>query len=390
MVRSYKYRLYPTGDQKLHLEHHFGCCRMVWNLALTVKKTAWQSASININRFELQRQLIELKKEYDWLCNVNAQSLLAVLLNLDKAYRNFFNGFGYPRFKRKSGRQSFQCPQGVKIQNGQIVIPRVRGIKTSQSYVFVGKIKTVTIFKTPSGKFYASVLVDSENCNKLKSEVKERSTTGVDIGIKSFAVTSGGRSFKPNQHLKNNLKRLQCLQKRSARKKKGSKNRKKSYIAVALLYEKITNQRVDYIHKITTELIRDNQVDTFVIEDLNVAGMVKNRKLSRVISDASFGEFSRQMKYKCDWYGKNLIVIDRFAPSSKRCSNCGMINDNLTLDNREWTCECGAMHDRDLNAAKNIKYYGLLKHSGEGISGEPVESRRLRRAKKQEKIVNNC
>jgi len=208
---------------------------------------------------------------------------------------------------------------------------------------------------------------------------------GIDLGIKSFVVTSDGRFYEPNRFLKNSLARLKCLQRRASRKKKGSNNRKKANLCVAILHEKITNQRADYIHKITTGLIRDNQAETFVIEDLNVVGMLKNRKLSQAISDVSFGEFFRQLAYKCEWYGKNLIQIGRFEPSSKTCSDCGAINDAITLADREWTCEkCGSAHDRDLNAAKNIKAMGLKQYSPEGIRVEPVEPRRLRRTKKQE------
>jgi putative transposase len=230
-------------------------------------------------------------------------------------------------------------------------------------------------------------LVDNKKDPTINKPVSETKTIGIDVGIKSFAVCSHGLSFESNRYLKNSLERLRCLQRRASRKKKGSNNRKKANKCVSILHERITNQRVDYCHKVTTGLIRDNQAETFVIEDLAVVNMLKNKKLSQAISDVSFGEFFRQLKYKSEWYGKNLIVIDRFAPSSKRCSDCGEINQELTLADREWTCVCGSHHDRDLNAAINIKHFGLqqvLNNSPVGSRGGPVESRRLRRVKKQE------
>jgi putative transposase len=389
MLRAYKYRLLPNLTQQTMMGHHFGCCRMVWNLALSAKKAAYETAQINISRYDLQKQLIDLKKEYPWLYEVNAQSLQSVLLNLDNAYKSFFKGGGFPRFKSKKGYSSFQCPQNVKVIGDSIQLPKIGKVSFINSRKFEGKIKTVTISKTPTGKYYASILVDNEKGLPIKTAINPHKTIGIDVGIKSFAICSDGRSFEPNRKLKENLKRLQCLQCRASRKKKGSNNRKKANKCVAILHERIKNQRVDYCHKVTTGLIRDNQAETFVIEDLAVVNMLKNRKLSQAISDVSFGEFFRQLKYKCEWSGKNLIVINRFDPSSKRCSDCGEINQELTLADREWTCTCGIHHDRDLNAAKNIKYFGLQqtifkKKTPEGIGEEPVESRRLRRAKKQE------
>lgn len=390
MLKTAKYRLYPTQAQKQQLEQHFGTCRLVWNLALEVKQRAWKSANINLTRYDLQKQLVDLKREFPWLYEVNSQSLLSVLLNLDNAYNQFFNGGGFPKFKSKRGAQSFRCPGNFRrIEWGKkkIDIPKIRGIKFRGSVFFIGEIRTITIIRTVTGKYFACVLIDDKVSAPAPKAIETDSSIGIDVGIKSFALISDGRSFQPNRFLKNSLKRLQCLQGRASHKKKGGQNRKKCNLKVALLHERITNQRTDYIHKITTNLIRDKQTETFVVEDLNLFGMTQNRRLARSISDASFGEFFRQMKYKCGWYGKNLIVIDRFAPSSKRCSDCGKINDELTLADREWRCSCGAHHDRDLNAAKNIKFFGL--NTPVGSRGEPVESRRKRRAEKQEKVLVN-
>lgn len=390
MLRAYKYRIYPNADQARKIEQHFGSCRLVWNLALAAKKQAYESSRINLSRYDLQKQLIDLKESYPWLYNTNAQSLQSVLLDLDNAYKGFFNKGGFPKFKKKSGHQSFQCPQNVQVVSDLLIIPKIKNIPIRLSRQFEGKIKTVTISKTPTGKYFASVLVETNQNLPVKPAIIPQTTVGVDLGIKSFVITSDGRKFEPNRKLKNSLQRLKVLSRRVSRKKKGSGNRKKAIKQLSTLHEKITNQRTDYIHKITHALTHDNQVDSIVVEKLNVVGMLKNRKLSQSISDVSFGEFIRQLKYKCDWYGKNFIQIGTFEPSSKTCSNCKSINQELTLAHREWTCHnCGTIHDRDYNAAMNIKEMGLEKtilnnQTGAGSSGEPAEKRRLRRSKKQE------
>lgn len=386
MLKSYKYRIMPSDAQKEIIEHHFGCCRLVWNLALAAKIAAYDANKTNVSRYDLQKQLLDLKKEYSWLYGANAQSLQSVLLNLDSAYKNFFRKGGFPKFKSKKGRQSFQCPQAVSLTSNLLRLPKIGVVKIVLSREFKGKIKTVTISKTPTNKYFASILVDNGNPLPIKQDVIAEKTIGIDVGIKSFVVTSDGRYFLPNRFFKKNIERLKVLQRRNEKKKKGSCNRKKSSIHISNLYEKIKNQRLDYIHKITTQIIRDNQVDSFVIEDLNVSGMMRNRKLSQAVSDVSWANFFEILKYKCEWYGKNLIKINRFTPSSKRCNSCGSINNELSLSDRKWKCQtCNSVHDRDENAAKNIKHFGLLnKLSPEGIREEPVELRRLRRTKKQE------
>lgn len=385
MLKTFKYRLYPTPAQQKQVDDTMSICRFVYNLGLETKVRAWQSARVNLSAYDLQKQLTDAKQEYDWLRIPASNALDATLENMDAAYRKFVNGGAFPKFKKKRSRQSFACPNNLRRINfdkQELSICKIPNIPIRVSRRFTGVIRTVTICRTPTGRYFASILVDTGEITLGKSSVNPQSTVGLDVGIKSFVVTSDGRSFEPNRFLKNSLKRLRCLQRRASRKKKGSNNRKKANLSVATLHEKITNQRVDYCQKITTQLIRDNQAESFVIEDLAVVNMLKNGKLSQAISDVSFGEFFRQMKYKCEWHGKNLIIIDRFAPSSKRCSDCGVINQALTLADREWTCECGSHHDRDYNAAKNIKFFGL--NAPVGSRGEPVESRRLRRAKKQE------
>jgi putative transposase len=388
MLKAYKYQLFPNKRQSEMIEKTLGICRLTFNLGLETKIRAWQSAQKRLSAIDLCYQLPELKAAYPWMNEVDSQAIQASIKKLDNAFDGFFKGKGFPKFKSKRCRQSFQCPNNtrrVDFEKGMITVPKIPNIKAAISRTFDGQIKTITISRTPTGKYFASVLVDNKRELPTKAAIDPTTTVGIDLGIKSFVVTSDGRFYEPNRYLKNSVQRLKCLQRRASRKKKGSNNRKKANLCVAILHEKITNQRADYIHKITTALCRDNQADTFVIETLNVVGMLKNRKLSQAISDVSFGEFVRQMRYKCEWYGKNLVQIGRFEPSSKTCSTCGHIKQDLTLADREWACEgCGTTHDRDLNAAKNIKQMGLKQYSPEGIRKEPVEPRRLRRTKKQE------
>lgn len=395
MLRAYKYRIYPNKNQSQLIDKTIDTCRIIYNLALETKIYAWQSAKINLTAYDLINQLPELKEANMWMNEIDSQALQAAVKNVETAFKGFYKGGGYPKFKSKrKATQSFHCPTNTRRidwRKSTLTIPKIKNIPIAlhKNRHFEGTIKTLTISKTRTEKYFVSIVIDDKKTSPSKPTITEQNTIGIDVGIKSFVVTSNGMQFEPNRFLKNSLHRLKCLQRRAARKHKNGNNRKKANLRVALLHEKITNQRNDYIHKLTTQLIRDSQTDCFVIENLGVAGMLKNRKLSHALADVSFGLFFRAMKYKCDWYGKNLIVIDRFAPSSKRCSQCGDINNTLTLTHREWTCKCGQRHDRDINAAQNIKHFGLKKYSGAGSSDEPVELRRLRRAKKQESTSND-
>lgn len=392
MYKAYKYRIYPTKDQKYTIDKTLSICRLVYNLALEVKISAWKAKQINITAFDLMRQFTELRREYNWMKEASGSAVYSRIYNIDAAFKGFFKGNGYPQFKKKRGTQSYQERNGrrrLDWDKGLLTLPRIKDIPIKLSRRFEGEIRTITISRTATGKYYASILVKMDLMSPEPPDVAADSAVGIDIGLHSYAITSDGRFMQPNRNLEKSLQRLKCLQRRVTNKKKGSNNRIKALRRVAILHEQISNQRYDYIHKTTTYIVRDNQATTFVIEDLNVSGMLKNQNISKAIQDASFYEFSRQMKYKCEWYGKNLINIDQFAPSSKRCSDCGEINQNLTLADREWTCVCGCHHDRDLNAAKNIKWFGLQQTifkntTPEGIGEGPVESRRLRRAKKQE------
>lgn len=372
------------------IDKTIGVCRLVYNLALELKIRAYQSAGVRLSAYEIQKELKELRKEYDWIAEVNSQALVNSINMVDAAFKNFFAGKGFPKFKGKRSGGSFRCVTNLRRidwAKSTLTVPKIAAIPITLSRKFEGQIRTVTISRTPSGKYFASVLVKSPQLKPVLPTIKPETTVGLDVGVKSFVVASTGRSFDANRKLKSSMARLKCLQRRASRKQKGSNNRKKAKLCVAILHEKITNQRTDYIHKITTGLIRDNQAETFVIESLNVAGMLRNHNLAQAISDASFGEFARQMKYKCEWYGKNLIEIGVFEPSSKMCSECGAINKTLTLADREWLCaSCGTSHERDLNAAINIRNIGLKKYSPVGSGGEPVESSAIAEAMKHGNI----
>ncbi len=395
MLRAYKYRIYPTPDQEVMISKHLGCTRWLYNYALNKKVTAYQKDKTNISRFQLQAELPILKKQEDteWLSEVNAQSLQAVLRNLDMAYTRFFKQKkGFPKFKSKhSNKQSFQIPQRTKIDwaNSTITIPNIKTVSIVLSREFKGDIKTVTISKTPTNKYYASILVDTDIKSKKKRKIKENSAMGIDLGLTHFATLSNGEKIDNPRYLRESLDRLKILQRRASKKVKGSENRKKANLKVARQHEKITNQRTDFLHKLTYELTHDNQVHTICIEDLAVSNMVKNHRLALSISDAGWGKFRELLTYKCDWYGKNLIVIGRYEPSSKLCS-CGELNKDLALSDRKWTCKhCGAEHDRDILAANNIKQMGLHpRNSGAGCSGALLEVSSIDEPTKEENKSN--
>lgn len=283
---------------------------------------------------------------------------------------------GFPRFKSCKGRQSFQCPQHCRVDfnNGTITIPKAKGIPAVLHREFKGSVKTVTVSMTPSGKYFASVLVDTDIQELSLTGIQSDTTLGIDLGIKSLAVCSDGRTFDNPKNLQHSLDRLAVLQKRLSRKHKGSVNRNKARIRVSRLQEHIANCRKDNLHKITHALTHDSQVRTVCMEDLNVKGMQRNHHLAQSVGDASFGMFLTMLEYKCKWYGVNLVKIDRFAPSSKACGKCGYIYKELKLCERNWTCPvCGTHHERDLNAARNIKEFGLNALPTERGNVKPVD-----------------
>lgn len=380
MLRAYKYRIYPTNEQKVLFSKTFGCCRFVYNWALNLKITAYKECKETLGNVYLTNLMkSDLKAEHEWLSEVNSQSLQSALRNLDTAYTNFFRNtkaVGFPRFKSRRDRQSFLCPQHCRVdfEKGTITIPKAKDIPAVLHRKFKGAVKNVTVSMSPSGRYFASVLVDTSIQELPVTPVQDDTALGIDLGIKSLAVCSDGRTFDNPKNLQGSLKRLALLQKRLSRKQKGSSNRNKARIRVARLQEHIANCRKDNLHKITHALTHDSQVRTICMENLNVKGMQRNHHLAQAVGDASFGMFFTMLEYKCRWYGVNLVKIDRFAPSSKTCGKCGYIYKGLKLSERSWTCpECGMRHDRDLNAACNIKEFGLKALPTERGKVKPVD-----------------
>jgi len=364
MLKAFKFRLAPAKVQSELINKHIGCSRFVFNLALECKQMAYAGAKVNLTCFDLNKQIPELKKECIWLKEVNSQSLQSAIVNLDKAFTNFFKGRNdFPRFKSKhKGTQSFQVPQFVTIEDDKLFLPKFKtGIKIILHRKFKGEIRTVTISRTPTGKYFASVLVDNKKELPDKKLIRENTTVGIDLGIKSFIVTSDGLQVDNPKYLKKSLLHLKYLQRQVSKKVKGSNSRKKSVFKLAIQHEKVANQRKDFLNKLSSKIISENQ--TICIEDLAVSNMIKNHKLAQAISDCGWSMFVNMLEYKADWYGKNLLRIGKFEPSSKLCSKCGAKNDTLTLADREWLCaNCGTLHDRDLNAAINIKTFALRNH----------------------------
>ena len=360
MLKTYKYRIYPTQEQKEQMQKIFGQVRFVYNLGLETKISAYTGNKKNIDMFDLNNQIKELKdNECPWLKESPSQALQASIRNLDNAYTNFFRGNGFPKFKNKHGKQSFQLPQGVYLENEkQIFIPKLKLINIDLHRIFKGEIKTVTVSKSTTNKYFVSIMVETGELKPEKKPIKIGTSVGIDLGIKDFVITSDGKKFENKDFFKSTMQKLRVEQRSLSRKKKGSNHYLKQKMIVALLHEHIKNQRQDYLHKISLFLVKN--YDTICMENLNVSGMVKNHNLARSISDMGWRELRTMVEYKCDWYGKNQSIIGRFDPSSKTCSNCGHINKELTLNDREWTCvKCNTKHDRDENAAKNIRNFGL-------------------------------
>ena len=329
-------------------------------LCFEQKITVFQTENKNLSRFDIQADLPNLKKQEEtkWLKDINSQTLQASLENLDKAYTRFFKEKkGFPKFKsKKDNRQSFQVPQSGKVnfEKSKLYLPKFKkGINIVLSRHFEGQVKTITISKTPTNKYFASILVETNDVIPIKVPIDENKAVGIDLGIKTFAVLSDGTSIENPRNLKRSLKRLKKKQRALSRKTKGSKNRHKARIKLAVLHEKIANQRLDFLHKTTTMIVKN--YDTICLETLRPSNMVKNHKLAQALSDIAIGKFNELIEYKAEWYGKNILRIGQFLPSSKLCT-CGIINRELKLSDRIWTCQsCNTTHDRDNLASNNIK-----------------------------------
>ena len=292
-----------------------------------------------------------MKKEFQWLQEVNSQPLQQTLKDLETAYSRFFKGKAkFPRFKKRSHQQSFRVPQNFSItEKGKLKLPKMSHIKMVIHREIEGDIKSVTLSTTPSGKYYASIVTELD----IPKAPLNGDQIGMDLGLKDFCMNNKPEKFENPRYFQRSLRRLKIRQRRLSRNDKDSNNRKKARVKVAKINEKVANQRLDYQHKISLKLTKENQVIS--CEDLNIKGMVKNRKLAKQISDVAWGQFLTLLDYKGDIYGCEIKREDRFFPSSKRCSNCGYIKEDLTLKDREWTCpECGMNHDRDINACHNL------------------------------------
>ena len=372
MKKTYEYRIYPTGEQKSLLAKHFGHCRWMYNYALSRKIESYKQTGKTLSRYDIQAEIPVLKKQEatEWLKEVNSQSLQAVLIHLDTAYNKFFTkAGGFPKFKNSKSKQSFEIPKNLKVnfESGYIELPKFKTpIKTMFHREFIGEIRTCHIKRSNAGSYYVTILVEDGKELPSKPEIRKETAIGIDVGITSFAVTSEGEEIANPRHFVTCQRRLASIQRSFSRKiklkKKGeplSKNAEKVKRDLQLLHEHVANQRKDFLHKVTARLIRENQ--TICIEDLNVKGMMNNRKLSKHIGDAGWGMFFQFLRYKSDWYGSNIVTIGRFEPSSKTCSKCGYIKHDLTLRDRTWVCPvCGEHHDRDVNAAINIRDFSFV------------------------------
>jgi len=368
MYKAYKYRLYPDEEQKIMLSKIFGCCRFVFNYYLAMRISAYKEDKASLNKTECNNHLNrELKGEKEWLREVDKFTLTNSVYNLDKAYQNFFRRVksgktpGFPKFKSKYNNQQSYTTNftsgNIKVMFGEnlVKLPKLTYIKAVLHREFEGQIKSATVSKTCSDKYYVSVLVETAQVGLPEIATK----IGIDLGLKEYAVSSNGEIHGNPRTLAKYEKKKNRMQKRLSRKQKGSSNRNKHRKKLAKIHERIANIRKDSLHKLSREIVNENQV--IISEDLNVSGMMKNHNLAKAISDVSWSEFMQYLAYKSEWYGRTYHKIDPFYPSSQLCHVCGYKNAAVKdLKVREWVCpECDALHDRDINAAKNILAKGL-------------------------------
>lgn len=389
-MNTYKFKILPTRAQQDRLDQMFGCSRFVWNYFLDLNNKIYLEAKEkdlkkkHLNYYDCANQLTDLKKKNEWLKEANSQSLQQTLKDLDTSYNRFFKKqSGFPNFKSKKNKQSFRIPQFFELNENQISFPKFKeGIKTIVHREIKGNIKYATISKTKTEKYFVSITTDYE----VKKKRTSNNSIGIDLGIKDFAVSSDGKKY--NLELKRNDSKIKFLHRKLSKKKNGSNNKKKARLQLALQYEKAENRKQDFQHKLSDKLCKENKL--IAIEDLNIKGMVKNHCLAKSISNQSWYSFITKLEYKSERYSGKIEKTNRFYPSSKTCSNCGYINQDLTLKNREWTCkECGVKHDRDILASQNIlaQVQRELNLKGGGNRHlKPVELSSIDEAMKQEAI----
>jgi len=359
--RAFKYRFYPTPEQETLLRRTMGCTRLVYNRALAVRTQAWYDEKKRVGYSDTSALLTEWKKQDDlqFLNEVSCVPLQQGLRHLQKAFSNFFEGRAkYPTFKKKRNGGSAEFTKSAfKFRNGQVFLAKCSEplpIRWSRELPKGATPTTITVKLSPAGRWTVSLLVDVE----IEPLPPCSNEIGVDLGVTSLVALSDGEKIANPKGFNAKRGKLKKAQKALSRKQKGSNNRHKARLKVAKVHQEIADARKDFLHKLTIRLVRENQ--TIAVEDLSVKNMVKNRKLALSITDASWGELVRQLEYKCDWYGRTLVKIDRWFPSSKRCGKCGHIVEKLPLNIREWDCpNCDAHHDRDINAAQNIVAAGL-------------------------------
>ena len=361
--KSYKFRLYPNKKQMMMFEKTFGCSRFIWNQMLTDKIAYYKETGKSLNNTPAQ-----YKKEFPWLKEVDSLALCNVQLNLQKAYKSFFQSkFGFPNFKSKRHHQSYQTNNQkgtIAIESGKVKLPKIGWIRLKQHRKMTGLIKSATISKTTTGKYFISILCETD----IKPYHKTKSSIGIDLGLEYFAILSTGEKIENPRFLISASKKLAKEQKILSRRGLLAKQRGKSLndcsnyqkqrLKVAKLHEKISNQRRDFLHQLSTRIIKNH--DRICMEDLASRNLMRNHLLARAIGDASWSEFVRMLEYKAEWYGKQIVKVSRWFPSSQICSSCKVNSGKKPLHIRKWTCEsCGTLHDRDLNASINILHEGL-------------------------------
>lgn len=375
--RAYKFRIYPTPEQETVLRKTLGACRFVYNWALAQRREAWVQQKKSVSYNVSSKALTEFKEapEREWLSEVSSVCLQQSLRNLDSAFVNFFKKrSAYPAFKsRKNGGSARFMDNAFRIEGDSLFLAKIKTpISVRWSRTLPSQSSQVTISQNAAGQWFASFLCEEE----IEKLPVSQNRVGIDVGIESFCTLSNGEKFSQPKSVRRARKKLARLQRQHSRKQKGSKNREKARRKVARLHQHISDVRKDFLHKLSTKLIRENQV--IALEDLNVRGMMKNRKLSRAISEQGWRDFRSMLEYKAEWYGREILVVDRFYPSSKTCSCCGA-KASFGLDVREWTCGgCGANHSRDVNAAKNILAAGQVAPFACGADVRPAKNTVLR------------